>query len=130
MFGIGWSELLVILAIALLVIGPKDLPRVLYAAGKFIRKIKNFTGDIQSSLDHIMREEELADITRQANQAGGDNLQFELDKQVEMEAARKRVAAEAAGITMSPLPEDQPRIASEDALPEDISKDEKKDASS
>jgi sec-independent protein translocase protein TatB len=130
LFGIGWSELLVILAIALLVIGPKDLPRVLYVAGKFIRKIKNFTGDIQSSLDHIMREEELADITRQANQAGGDNLQFELDKQVEMEAARKRVAAEAAGITMSPLPEDQPRIASEDALPEDISKDEKKDASS
>lgn len=130
MFGIGWSELLVILAIALLVIGPKDLPRVLYTAGKFIRKIKSFTGDIQSSLDHIMREEELADITRQANQAGGDNLQFELDKQVEMEAARKRVAAEAAGITMSPLPEDQPRITPDETLPEDIAKDEKKDANS
>ena len=130
MFGIGWSELLVILALALLVIGPKDLPRVLYTAGKFIRKIKTFTGDIQSSLDHIMREEELADITREANKAGGDNLQFELDKEVEREAARKRAAADMAGNTMTPLPEDTPRISPEDTLPEDISKDEKKDASS
>lgn len=130
MFGIGWSELLVILALALLVIGPKDLPRVLYTAGKFIRKIKTFTGDIQSSLDHIMREEELADITREANKAGGDNLQFELDKEVEREAARKRAAADMAGNAMTPLPEDTPRISPEDSLPEDISKDEKKDASS
>jgi sec-independent protein translocase protein TatB len=111
LFGIGWSELLVILALALLVIGPKDLPRVLYTAGKFIRKIKTFTGDIQSSLDRIMHEEELAEITREANKAGGDNLQFELDRQVEREAARKRAAAETA-------------------RDEGIAKDEKTDASS
>ena len=129
MFGISWSELLVILVLALLVIGPKDLPRVLYTAGKFVRKIKSFTGDIQSSLDRIMHEEELADIAREANKAGGDNLQFELDKQVEREAAKKRAATEAGAI-MTPLPEDQPRTASEDSLPEDLPKDEKKDASS
>jgi len=130
LFGIGWSELLVILALALLVIGPRDLPRVLYTAGKFIRKIKAFTGDIQSSLDHIMREEELADITREANQAGADNLQFELDKQVEREAAKKRAAAEAAATAMTPLPEDQPRMAPDETLPEDILKTEKNDANS
>lgn len=112
MFGIGWSELLVILALALLVIGPKDLPRVLYTAGKFIRKIKAFTGEIQSSLDHVMREEELADITREANKAGGDNLQFELDQEVERVAAEKRAAGE-----MTPLPQSK-------------EKDEKTDASS
>lgn len=128
MFGIGWSELLVILALALLVIGPKDLPRVLYTAGKFVRKIKTFTGDIQSSLDRIMHEEELADITREANKAGGDNLQFELDRQVEREAAKKRAAA--AEPAMTPLPEDQPRTAPEDSLPEDLAKDETKNARS
>lgn len=81
--------MLVILAVALLVIGPADLPRVLYGAGKFIRNIKKFTGDIQKSLDEILQDQELDEIVREANRAGGDNLQFELDHQVEAEKARR-----------------------------------------
>lgn len=89
MFGIGWSEMLVVIAVAVLVIGPKDLPRLLYAAGKFVRKIKVFTADIQRSLDHILHEEELNEITREANKPGGENLQFEIDRQIAAEEARK-----------------------------------------
>ena len=96
MFGIAWTELLVILAIALLVIGPKDLPRVLYSIGKFSKKIKIFTGDIQKSLEGIMQDEELADIVREANKAGGDNLSFELERQAAEEARRQNM--------MQPLP--------------------------
>lgn len=96
MFGISWSEMLIILAVALVVIGPADLPRVLYSAGKLFRNVRRFTDDIQKSIDGIMREEELADIVREANRAGGDNLQFELDKQVQIEAAR-RTGAQADG---------------------------------
>lgn len=81
--------MLVILAVALLVIGPADLPRVLYGAGKLFKNIRRFTGDIQKSLDDIMRDQELDEIVRNANRAGGDNLQFELDKQVEAEKARQ-----------------------------------------
>lgn len=89
MFGIAWSEMLVILAVAIMVIGPKDLPRLLYAAGKTFRKIKRFTGDIQASLESIMHEEELDEITREANRAGGDNLQFEIDRQIEIEKDKR-----------------------------------------
>lgn len=89
MFGIGWSELILVLAVAVVVIGPKDLPRLLYSAGKFARKIKIFTADIQKSLDHILHEEELADITREANKAGGDGLQFEIERQVQIEEKKK-----------------------------------------
>ncbi len=96
MFGIAWTELLVILAIALLVIGPKDLPRVLYSIGKFSKKIKTFTGDIQKSLEGVMQDEELADIVREANKAGGDNLSFELERQAAEEARRQNM--------MQPLP--------------------------
>lgn len=91
MFGIAWTELLVILAIALLVIGPKDLPRVLYSIGKFSKKIKTFTGDIQKSLEGIIQDEELADIVREANKAGGDNLSFELERQAAEEARRQHM---------------------------------------
>lgn len=101
MFGIAWAEMLVILAVALVVIGPADLPRVLYGAGKVMRNIRRFTGDIQKSIDDIMREEELQDIIRDANRAGGDNLQFELDRQYQIEQARKR-GAQADGPDLTP----------------------------
>lgn len=129
MFGIGWSELLVILALALLVIGPKDLPRVLYTAGKFIRKIKSFTGDIQNSLESVMRDEELEEITRNANAAGGDNLQFELEKQIQAEEARKKGDASHTENLMTPMPP-QPEITPDEEGAADHSKDESKDASS
>lgn len=128
MFGIGWSELLVILALALLVIGPKDLPRVLYTAGKFIRKIKTFTGDIQNSLENIMRDEELEEITRNANKAGGDNLQFELEKQVQAEEARKRGGQPPEDL-MAPLPH-QPEITPDDDADAEDVKLEDEDAKS
>lgn len=88
MFDVAWSEMLVVGAVAIVVIGPKDLPRVLYTAGKFLRKIRMFTGDIQKSLDKIIHDEELNEITREANKPGGENLQFEIDKQVEEEERR------------------------------------------
>ncbi len=81
--------MLLIVAVAVVVIGPKDLPKALHAAGKIIRKIKLFTSDIQKSLDKIIHEEELSEITRNANKPGGPNLQFEIERQLEEEERRK-----------------------------------------
>lgn len=98
MFDISWSEMLLIVGVAVVVIGPQDLPRAMCTAGKFVRKIKMFTGDIQKSLDRIIHEEELNDITRDANRAGGDNLQFEIDRQYRAEQDRIEQARKAAVI--------------------------------
>lgn len=89
--------MLLIVAVAIVVIGPKDLPRALYAAGKFTRKIKIFTGDIQRSLDKIMHEAELDEITREANKIGGANLQFEIEKQLQEEEKKKTVSSSEGG---------------------------------
>lgn len=80
--------MLVVAAVAVVVIGPKDMPKVLYTAGKFLRKIRVFTGDIQKSLDKIIRDEELDEITREANKIGGENLKFEIEKQAAEEERR------------------------------------------
>ena len=85
MFGIGWPEFLVIVAVAVVAIGPKDLPRALYAVGKFVRKFRRIAGDIQKSLDDVMKEGELDDIVREANKPGGVNLQFEIERQIQAE---------------------------------------------
>jgi sec-independent protein translocase protein TatB len=91
LFDISWSEMLVVLVVAVVAIGPKDLPRVLYAAGKFTRKIKIFTADIQKSVDKIIHDEELEEITREANKIGGENLQMEIERQLQEEENRKIV---------------------------------------
>ena len=119
--------MLVILAVALVLIGPKDLPRVLYGAGKLLRNVKRFTGDVQKSIDDIMREEELNDIIRDANRPGGDNLQFEIDRQYQIEQARK-TGAQADGPDLTPSAKTFP--LDENAEPKKVDKKpEENDAS-
>ena len=50
---IGWSELLVIVVIAILVIGPKELPIIMKKVGSWIRSIKSYTSQFQNSLEEI-----------------------------------------------------------------------------
>jgi sec-independent protein translocase protein TatB len=64
MFDIGWSELLLIGAVALVVIGPKDLPRALRTLGQFTTKLKRMAADFQGQFNEAMREAELDDIRR------------------------------------------------------------------
>ena len=89
MFGIGGFEFLAILIIGILVIGPKDLPRALHTLGKFVRKFKAITADVQASLEDVMREGELDEITREVSKPVGESMQFEIEKQIESEAKSK-----------------------------------------
>lgn len=66
MFDIGWSELLVIGIVALVVIGPKDLPKVLRALGTMMSKVRSMANEFQGQFQDAMREAELADLKKQA----------------------------------------------------------------
>lgn len=92
MFGIGLPEFLLIVAVAVVVIGPKDLPRALYTVGKMVRKLKLLSSDIQKSLDAVIKEGELDEITHEANKPGGENLQFEIERQLIEEETEKKAA--------------------------------------
>ncbi len=85
MFGIDSTELLIILAVAIVVIGPKDLPQALYALGKIVRKFKTIMADVQRSVDSVMQEGELEEIIQEANKPGGENLQAEIERQIQIE---------------------------------------------
>lgn len=67
MFDIGWSELLVIGAVALIVIGPKELPGVLRSVGHWMGKIRRMASDFQSQFNEAMREAEMADLKKHAD---------------------------------------------------------------
>jgi len=55
-FGIGYTELLVIAVVAIIVIGPKDLPKVLRAFGRMMAKVRGMAREFQGHLDAAMRE--------------------------------------------------------------------------
>ena len=78
MFDIGWSEMVFVAIIAVLVIGPKDLPRAIATVGKYVRKIRNVAREFQSGIDDIARESELDELKKSVQ---GDD--FNIKKQVE-----------------------------------------------
>ena len=64
MFDIGIGELLVILIVAVVVIGPKDLPLAMRTAGRWIGKIRRMSAHFRSGIDTMVREAELEDMEK------------------------------------------------------------------
>ena len=58
---IGWLELLIIVVIAILIIGPKDFPVVLRKLGTWLRTIKKYFSDVQSNINEITNIDETID---------------------------------------------------------------------
>ena len=64
MFGMGFSELVVIAVVALIFVGPKRLPEVMKQAGKLFVHVRRTANDVKSSFDQVVREAE-DDIRKQ-----------------------------------------------------------------
>ena len=68
MFDIGWSELVVIGIVALIAIGPKELPGVLRAVGTYMGKIRRMASEFQGQFQEAMREAEMADLKKSVDE--------------------------------------------------------------
>ncbi len=62
---IGATELLVIAAVALIVVGPKDLPLLLRKLGQFVARMRGMAAEFRSSFDEMARQSELDDLRRE-----------------------------------------------------------------
>lgn len=69
MFDIGWSEIILVVVVALIVIGPKDMPKALYEAGRWLRQIRMLAGEFHRGLGEVMREAEVEELRRKAREA-------------------------------------------------------------
>ena len=68
MFDIGWGELLVIGIVALVAIGPKELPGALRTLGHWLTKIRRMASEFQGQFQEAMREAELADLKKEVDE--------------------------------------------------------------
>lgn len=90
MFDIAWSELGVIAVVALLVIGPKDLPKVLRSIGQWTAKARAMAREFQSGIDDMVREAELDDLRKAAKDVSSFSLQDEVKKTIDPDGSLER----------------------------------------
>ncbi len=90
MFGLDWSELALIGAVALIVIGPKDLPRVLRTAGQWAGRARAMAREFQRNLEDIAKEADLDDIRQQAEKAAKFNFADEVTRQIDPDGSVRK----------------------------------------
>ena len=69
MFGFSWSEIIIIAVVALVVVGPKDLPRAMRTAARWMRAGQKLAREFQSHVDELVREAELEELREKVQKA-------------------------------------------------------------
>lgn len=82
MFEIGWSEMLVIAIVLIVVVGPKDLPAMLRTFGRTVAKLRGMAGDFQKQFNDALKEAELDDVKKSVDALRGLNPVSEIRKQL------------------------------------------------
>ncbi len=101
MLDIGWTELMVVGVLALLVVGPKELPRLLRSVGQFVGKARGMAREFQRSMEDAAREadlKELTDIKRDFDTMGKVSFKDQAKRSAQsLTSPAKKTAAKAEG---------------------------------
>ena len=83
MFDIGWQELFLIAVVTILVVGPRELPRVLRTVVASLRKVRGLANDFQRGMDELAREADLDDIRKDLEKSADLDLESELKDEID-----------------------------------------------
>ncbi len=115
MFDIGWSELVVIAVVALIAIGPKELPGVLRMVGQWMGKARKMAAEFQGQFQEAMREAEMADLKKTFDEVketatgfASNNVMTSLQKDVSDslridDLSKPETDAQVASVTDAPV---------------------------
>ena len=102
MFDIGWSELVVIAVVALIAIGPKELPAVLRMVGQYLGKVRRMASEFQGQFQEAMREAEMSDLKKQVDEMTDTAKGFaDFDPMASVRKDVESFAADPLGSTVS-----------------------------
>jgi sec-independent protein translocase protein TatB len=104
MFDFAWSHILLIAVVALLVIGPKDLPRVLRTVGVWVGRARTIARDFQGNLDQMIREAELEDVRKEVEKVTTIDVDHAIETTIDPGGELKQSLTEAASAETVPSP--------------------------
>jgi sec-independent protein translocase protein TatB len=120
MFDISWTEFVLIGVVALVVIGPKELPAVMRTVGQWTRKVRSMAADFQHQFQEAMREAEMADLKKQVDDLAHDVKNYDplKDVKADVEAAGRDIQASLEQKPQAPTLADvaAPAAAAEQSL--------------
>ncbi|MFD9897521.1 Sec-independent protein translocase protein TatB [Mesorhizobium sp. NPDC059025] len=82
MFEVGWTEMLVIAIVMIVVVGPKDLPNMLRTFGRTVAKLRAMAGDFQKQFNEALKEAELDDVKKSVDELRSLNPAAQIRKQL------------------------------------------------
>ena len=101
MFDLAWSEIAVIAVVAVVVIGPKDLPEAIRGVAKGVQKLRRMAGEFQQQADELVREAKLDDVRNSIqemkstiNDIRSFDIKGEIEKTVDADGTLKKTMAE------------------------------------
>jgi sec-independent protein translocase protein TatB len=111
----SWSHIIILLTVALVVVGPKDLPRMMNMAGKWAGKARNMANEFKKSFDEMARQSELDELRAEVEKLRtndpiaqfGSEIERTLNP-VDIEQAEKNAAIAAAAATDTATAPDEP----------------------
>jgi sec-independent protein translocase protein TatB len=105
MFDIGWSELLVIGVVLIVVVGPKDLPRMLRTFGRTTTQLRRMAGDFRKQFDEALREAEMDDVRESVKDLKSLNPTNDIRKAMNpMRAVGDEIRSSLMAATRAPEP--------------------------
>lgn len=117
MFDIGWSELLVIAVVAIVVVGPKDLPKLMRTFGHYAGKLRRAASDFQRQFEEAMRESEIDEVRKAIESVRDETPSLDLKAPIDKPMMLPKPKPEPA----RPSPEAAPETAPAPAEPKAVS---------
>lgn len=93
MLDVGFPELVLILAIAVLVIGPKDIPKIMHGAGRIFQRFRYMRYAFTQQFDDLVRQAELEDLQKAAERSTHDEIDAEIEEDALHEVEEIKKAA-------------------------------------
>jgi len=108
--GIGFFEIVVVAVVALVVVGPKDLPRLMRLAGRTLAQARRMASEFTAAFNQMARESEMEEMRKEIENLKRDNVISETRRSIEdqvrpVEKAVRKEVAEIKDATAAPAPE-------------------------
>lgn len=115
MFDIGWTEMLLIAVVAIIVIGPKDLPRVMSEMGRWIGRARAMARSFQDHLEEMSRQSGIDEVRKEVEAARHISPTREIEKTIDPDGAMTRQLSEVTNVGPVGPPLPQPETPTQPA---------------